>query len=68
MEQRFIELESRLAFQEHAIEELSEVIVVQRRELDGIRRELDEVRQRLREAVGSSNVAPQSEEAPPPHY
>jgi len=39
MEQRIIELETRLAFQEIALEELNEALISQQAQLDGLEKE-----------------------------
>ena len=67
MDDRLIELESRIAFQDHTLQELNEVIVRQQREIDELRRELEALRAQL-EALAPALVASRSEETPPPHY
>jgi len=67
MDDRLIELESRIAFQDHTLQELNEVIVRQQREIDNLRRELEALRAQLK-ALAPALVASRSEETPPPHY
>ena len=67
MDDRLIELESRIAFQDHTLQELNEVIVRQQREIDDLRRELEALRAQLK-ALAPALVASRSEETPPPHY
>lgn len=67
MDDRLIELESRIAFQDHTLQELNEVIVRQQREIDGLRRELEALRDQFK-ALAPALVASRSEETPPPHY
>ena len=67
MDDRLIELESRIAFQDHTLQELNEVIVRQQREIDELRRELEALRAQLK-ALAPALVASRSEETPPPHY
>lgn len=67
MDDRLIELESRIAFQDHTLQELNEVIVRQQREIDGLRRELEVLRAQF-QALAPALVASRSEETPPPHY
>ena len=66
-DQRLIELETRLAFQEHALQELSEALADARIEgqknLELLTRVLDDLKQ-LRRAL----MADPSSEPPPPHY
>ena len=67
MDDRLTELESRIAFQEHTLQELNDVIVRQEREIDGLRRQLDALRAEFK-ALAPALVAGRSEETPPPHY
>lgn len=67
MDDRLIELESRLAFQDHAVQELNDVIVRQQREIDALRRELEALRAQLK-ALAPALVGGRGEEPPPPHY
>ena len=67
LEQRLIELETRLAFQEHALNELSEALADARAEgsrtselMRGMLTDLRKVRTEL--------YADAAEEPPPPHY
>jgi SlyX protein len=66
-EQRLVELETRLAFQEQALVELSDALAASRieaeRNADLLRRTLDAVKQSRGEFF-----ADPSEEPPPPHY
>lgn len=67
LEQRVVELEMRLAFQEHALTEVSEALAAARieaaRHADLLRRTLDAMKQSRGEFF-----ADPSEEPPPPHY
>lgn len=66
-EQRLVELETRLAFQEHALQQLSEALADARNEGQSTRelltRALDDLMQ-LRRAL----MADPADESPPPHY
>ena len=72
IEQRLIELETKLAFQEQALQELSDALAAAR---DGdtrnallLHRALEELRQ-LRSAMAASPVTGDAaSEPPPPHY
>ncbi|MCF7220254.1 SlyX family protein [Lysobacter sp. TLK-CK17T] len=71
-EQRLTELESRIAFQEHALNELSDALAAARDEEARnallLHRALEELRQ-LRLALSSGPVTGDpSNEPPPPHY
>lgn len=66
-ERRLVELETRLAFQEHALAELSDALAASRmettRHTELLRRALDE----LKQVRGTLDSDP-AEEPPPPHY
>ena len=65
---RIAELETRIAFQEHAINELSDALAEARQEsartAEGLRRVLDDLRQ-LRTSLPAEDPG---SEPPPPHY
>lgn len=67
LERRTEDLETRLAFQELTIEQLSEELAEQQRTVEKMRQQMDLVISKLREQAGSP-VASQAEETPPPHY
>ncbi len=67
MNDRLDELESRTAFQDHAIQELSDVIANQDKQLLVMRKEIDALKKFLKN-MNPSNLASQDEETPPPHY
>jgi SlyX protein len=66
LSQRLIELETRFAFQEQALHELSDTVARQQAEIDRLGRLLKEIQERLRGIAAP--VAERSEEPPPPHY
>ncbi len=67
MQDHLAELEVRMAFQEKAIQELSDVIARQQREIDRLVRELETLKLQVR-ALAPSPVVGRDEETPPPHY
>jgi len=72
LDRRLIELETRLAFQEHALGELSDALAAARDEEARtallLHRALDELKQ-LRSALSAGPVsADPASEPPPPHY
>lgn len=72
MEQRLIDLETRLAFQEHALGELSDALAAARAEEARtallLHRALEELKQ-LRTALSAAPVTGDAaQEPPPPHY
>lgn len=66
MEQRVEQLETRVAFQDEALNRLSDIIASQRKELDQLHQEMAELKARFRE-IHLSAVNPQESEIPP-HY
>ena len=72
LEQRLVDLETRLAFQEQALLELSDALAAARSEETAnalrLHRALEELRQ-LRSAMAASPVTGDAaSEPPPPHY
>jgi len=66
LQERLVELETRVAFQERAIQEMGDVVARQQTEIDRLTRLLKEIQDRLRGI--SAPVAERSDETPPPHY
>ncbi len=64
-----IELEERIAFQEHALEQLNRVVADQQLELDALQRDVHELRKATR-ATGDGKEAETRtlEDDRPPHY
>ncbi|PHM28848.1 SlyX family protein [Xenorhabdus budapestensis] len=67
IEQRFEQLETKLAYQEVTIEALNQEVRKQQVEIDKLKEHLKLMAERLK-AHQSSIIAPLSEETPPPHY
>jgi SlyX protein len=67
MENRLVELETRLAFQENTLQELNAVVVRQQREIDALTREIESLKAQIR-TLAPELVASRAEETPPPHY
>jgi SlyX protein len=65
--ERFIELETRVAFQEHTLAELNDVVSSQSRELLALRLQLERALADLKTLRGLLYADP-SVEPPPPHY
>jgi SlyX protein len=67
IETRIIELETKLSYQDHLIQELNEVVTHQQNQVDRLEVELRRVREHLKSS-SSSQIARPEEEVPPPHY
>ena len=71
LQHRLIELETRLAFQEHALSELSDALAASRDESSRnalqLHRVLEELRL-LRAGMASDLTGDSASEPPPPHY
>jgi SlyX protein len=66
MDDRIVELETRLTFQEEHLEGLSRTVGRQQLVIDDLRRELDELHQRLK-LIANGSMERHGEEIPP-HY
>ncbi len=66
MHERMTELETRIAFQEDALEQLSQIVNEQQRQLDELRQVVNGLAQRVAELRPSTSDAPVDET--PPHY
>lgn len=67
MENRLIELETRLAFQDDAWQALNTVVVRQSQEIAALAREIEALKAQLR-AMATASEASHAAEPPPPHY
>ncbi|UXN34973.1 SlyX family protein [Avibacterium paragallinarum] len=61
------ELETKVAFQEHAIEELNQALIDQQFIIEKMQLQLRHLAAKLKD-LQPSNIASQAEETPPPHY
>ncbi|MNM95653.1 hypothetical protein D3C76_905940 [compost metagenome] len=66
LEERVADLESRLAFQDDALQTLSDVVYEQERVIERLRLQMQALIKRLEELQGEVGVA--DDDAPPPHY
>lgn len=67
LNQRLIELETKLAFQEMTIEELNQALISQQFMLDKLQLQLRQMAEKF-QGLSASNIASRAEETPPPHY
>ncbi len=67
MEEKIIELETKLAYQEHTLEELNNIVTKQQDEILILTLGLQKLNEQLKQ-VAPSNLANIEQEAPPPHY
>ncbi len=67
MNDRIVELETKVSFQEQALVELSDALARQQREIDALEKALRELHAQFTAALPSL-VATAAEETPPPHY
>ena len=67
MENKIIDLQSKLAFQDETINELNEVITDQQNQLDQLREEIRLLSLRIASVAEASNTT-EEKEPPPPHY
>ena len=67
MNDRLIDLETRLAFQEDTLDQLNAVVAEQEQRIARLERRLQEALEQLR-ALTPPDVARPEEETPPPHY
>ncbi|MDQ6959624.1 MAG: SlyX family protein [Mariprofundaceae bacterium] len=66
-EDRIVELETRLSFQEHLLQELNEALTDQQQQFDMLQHTLNTMCEQLKTGL-SDDTKPWSEEVPPPHY
>ena len=67
MEQRLIELETKLAFQETTLHDLNDIVAAQQEKIDILQAAIQELHERMK-SMGEETVRDLSEETPPPHY
>ena len=67
MEQRIIEIETKVAYQEHAISELSDVIYRQQQQIDQLERLCNSLTDRLQDMAEPASTDKGGHEKPP-HY
>ncbi|PWB32008.1 hypothetical protein DCO48_15200 [Pseudomonas sp. SDI] len=66
LEDRVMDLESRMAFQDDTIQTLNDVLFQQQQAVERLQLQMAALLKRYEEMVGQYSVS--EEEAPPPHY
>ncbi|MFD2643096.1 SlyX family protein [Pseudomonas japonica] len=66
LEDRVMELESRLAFQDDTLTALNDVLVEQQRVVERLKQQMAALLKRYEEVMGQYEAS--EDEAPPPHY
>jgi SlyX protein len=66
-EDRLVELETKLAFQETTIHKLDEVVAQQQNQLDILQAAIQELHERMK-SMAEETVRDPADEPPPPHY
>ncbi len=67
MENRIIELETKIAFQEHVISELNDVVSQQQKDISTLIFKVEQLQTYVKKLT-PANIASQADETPPPHY
>lgn len=67
MDERLIELETRVAFQDDLLHQLNEIVSRQSVELDSLILQVRRLQERM-EGMEPPHMKSQAEETPPPHY
>jgi SlyX protein len=67
MEDRITELEIRLTHIEDTLDILNKTVIDQHNLIDHLQLQISILEKKFK-AVATSNIAPESEETPPPHY
>ena len=67
MEDRLIELETKLAFQETTLHELNDIVTAQQEKIDILQEAIQQLHERMK-AMSEETVRDPADEPPPPHY
>ncbi len=66
-DQRLVDIETKIAYQEHMISELNEVVFQQQKTMDELKRTVELLKGRLAD-IGDMMAAPTQANEKPPHY
>ncbi len=64
---RFEDIETKISFQEHLLENLNDALTSQQRQLDDLKRQIMKISDMM-ESPQEMQTGHSDEEAPPPHY
>jgi len=67
LEHSIIELEAKVSYQDHMIQELNEVVIRQQQQVEKLEKNVNNISGLLK-ALNPSDLARPEEETPPPHY
>ena len=67
MEKRLTDLETKISYQDHFIDELNELVIEQQKQIDKLTQELKKLLEKIA-PEDDSGVVDISLEVPPPHY
>ncbi len=67
MQDRLIELETKISYQDHTIGELNSVVIRQQQQIDQLEKNLKRLQAHLKQS-DNHDIARPDEEVPPPHY
>jgi len=67
LEHSIIELEAKVSYQDHIIQELNEVVIRQQQQVEKLEKNVNNISGLLK-ALNPSDLARPEEETPPPHY
>lgn len=67
-EERFIDLESRIAFQEHSLQELNDLVATQQKQLYDLEQFCQLLLKKVNDMPGAVSGSSSATEEKPPHY
>jgi len=67
MQNRLIEMETKISYQDHIIGELNDVVIRQQQQIDQLEKNVKRLQAHLKQS-DHADIARPEEEAPPPHY
>lgn len=68
LQSQLYELESRLAFQDDALQQLNNELLEHQRRIEKLQRQVLMLAEKLTQGAGDSGILRAHEEPPPPHY